>query len=562
MKRKNILSAVSALALLFTCGNTAVIPVNAEDTATTEYTVKGDKDRLFSSYILMSRDASVPKESISYTIQPYGTAATTEATGNPSVGTAEFNINTATYIDTMDISSDINTSKKNTDGTTRQDDVVVTSTQKYARTSVAADFSAVTFKAVDTYEYLITEDQGNDPAMTYDSSPMIMQVYVVYDTTATGVSANKALKVDSYVMYKATKTMVNGNPVYTINDGTNSTTNTKADGFVNEYTTKSLKIEKKVTGNQASHDEYFEFDVNLTNTQPGMKYKVNIQNADALTTINGLSTTAHTNRDFIEANASGVATETFWLHTGQWIIITNVPVGTNYSVNENAAQMTTEKYTTTAVITGDTINGAGTTVQLLQSGKFININEAETGLSKSVATLSFTTDKKLNVYVQQYTRNEKNANYTLKSDNSSNPDTYDWTQPSATTIQASMLGNNDPVTYTFNADRTALTELDSGGKPVDYTASAVTGEVPVFAAGKIMGTEDKATALEATTLKVADSYLSDNTEITFTNEKHGVVPTGIMTTTVPYVLIVLVGLGGLLIFAKKRNEEAEEAEEE
>ena len=535
----------------------AVIPVNADDTTTTGYTVTGDNNRMFSSYILMSKDASVPKESISYTIKPYGTAATTTAIGSPSVGTAEFDIKTATYTTTMEISSEINTAKIDANtGTVRKDDVVVTSTQKYARTAVAADFSGVTFKAVDTYEYLITENPGTDPAMTYDSSPMIMQVYVRYATDATGASNGTALTISGYVMYKATKTVVNGNDVYTINNGTTSATkDTKADGFVNQYATKSLKIQKKVSGNQASHDEYFEFDVNFTNTQPGMVYNVDIDYCDGNTTLNGLSTTVHENHASIEADTNGVAKGTYWLHTGQWITITNIPVGTNYSVNEDVSRMTTEKYSTTAAITGDTIYGEGTTAQLLQSGTFINEKEATDQLSKTVTTLSFTSDKKLNVTVQAYTRTSTTGTYAVSGAASS--DIVDWAQPTATTIQSSKAGTA-ATTYTINADLTTLTTTDTNQSTLVYTASTVTADVPVFTTGKIMGTGDTATALEAATLKVADIYLSADTEITFTNEKHGVVPTGIMTTTAPYVLIVLVGLGGLLIFAKKRNEDAEE----
>ena len=54
---------------------------------------------------------------------------------------------------------------------------------------------------------------------------------------------------------------------------------------------------------------------------------------------------------------------------------------------------------------------------------------------------------------------------------------------------------------------------------------------------------------------VVNSAVSENVDITFTNVKNGIVPTGVIVDTAPYLLSVLLGsLGIFLIQAKKQRE--------
>jgi hypothetical protein len=561
MNRKKILSAVSALALIAASVKGSFITAKAA-----EYTITGGTTT-FATYLVMDQTASVPRESIHYTIQPCGTDTTNNITSTDNgatVGIAEFTIDSPTYTEKQDTAI---TSNHVTNGTNVKDNVTLLNGQKYARASVTADFRNITFNNVGQFDFLIREVAGTDPAMTYDSTPMVMRLFVVYDTTAEGI-ANKRLSVGGYVMYKATVvTDESGNVTsYTVKDGSDNGTNTKAQGFVNNYTVKSLELAKKVSGNQASHDEYFEFDVTITNAlQPGYIYAVaDDAGYDTLTTINGLSTTAHTNRSSIEANDQGVATEKYWLHNGQHILITNLPVGTSYTVNENKAEMTTEKYTTTATITGDTINGqkADTTassVQLLQSGVYVyDSDSAGANTNKTVQTLTISDAGTSAVeIIKWYTRASTSAAYE-EANHAEKTITYTMKQLSATQIQLSTTLDGVQQNIIVTLSLSPATLSSTGANPMTYTASTKAGEVPTFVKGTIPNAVGQAITLDTSNLMMSDTYITDNTTITYTNAKTGTVPTGILTTTAPYAAVVLAGFCGLLIFAKKRKKQEEE----
>ena len=569
MNRKKILSAVSALALIAASVNGSFITAKAEGETTTpaEYTVQGGTTS-FASYIIMDQAASTPKESIDYSIEPYGTDTTNNITiksgsEGAKVGTAEFTIASPTYTAAQDA---VIESNHVLNGTTIKDNVTVLTGQKYARANVKVDLTNITFDNVGQFDFLIKQTAGADPAMTYDATPMMMRVFVVYNTTANGATTtDKSLLIGGYVMYTAsavTDTTTGQITSYTVNDGgTNKTTNTKASGFVNNYNVKALTIAKTVTGNQASHDEYFEFDVDIKNTlQPGYMYAVNIKNADALTTINGLSTTAHTNRDFIEANATDEATEKFWLHNGQHIIITNLPVGTSYTVNENKAQVVDkEKYTATAVITGDTINGkvaiADTASKILQSGVYFNVTESPDQLTKTSTTIIVTSNKAASIQTYTYTRTSTSDEYPTSP--ATSVKTYNISQTSATTINFKNAEDNTSADYTLSTNPETLSKIVDGTTVV-YTAGTGEEQKPKYVEEVIPTTDGKAITLDTSNLMMTDTYITDNTVITYNNAKTGTVPTGIITTTAPYAAVVLAGFCGLLIFAKKRKKQEEE----
>ncbi len=570
MNRKKILSAVSALALIAASVNGSFITAKAEGETTTpaEYTVQGGTTS-FASYIIMDQAASTPVESIHYSIEPYGT----DTTGNitiksgsmgATVGNAEFTIASPTYTAAQDA---VIESNHVLNGTTIKDNVTVLTGQKYARANVQVDLRNITFNNVGQFDFLIKQTAGTDPAMTYDATPMMMRVFVVYNTTATGATAtDKSLVIGGYVMYTAsavTDTTTGQITSYTVNDGgTNKTTNTKASGFVNNYNVKTLEIAKTVTGNQASHDEYFEFDVDIKNAlQPGYMYAVNIKNADALTTINGLSTTAHTNRDFIEANATGEATEKFWLHNGQHIIITNLPVGTSYTVNENKAQVVDkEKYTATAVITGDTINGkvaiADTASEILQSGVYSNVTESQDQLTEIWTFIMVTSKTTAKIQTHTYTRTSTDGQY-IENTAVTGEKTYTISQTSATTINFKNAEDNTSADYTLSTNPETLSKIVDGTTVV-YTAGTGEEQKPKYVEEVIPTTDGKAITLDTSNLMMTDTYITDNTVITYNNAKTGTVPTGIITTTAPYAAVVLAGFCGLLIFAKKRKKQEEE----
>ena len=85
-----------------------------------------------------------------------------------------------------------------------------------------------------------------------------MDVYVIHDETAT--TEDKKLKIEGITMVHAD----DQSTVVPKTDGMDPDKDKKTDKFVNEYPTSSLEIDKTVTGNQGSKDQWFEFTIKLT----------------------------------------------------------------------------------------------------------------------------------------------------------------------------------------------------------------------------------------------------------------------------------------------------------
>ena len=173
-----------------------------------------------------------------------------------------------------------------------------------------------------------------------------MDVYVVDDGT-------KNLSVAGYVLH---------NSEATATVPTEYSTNTpasKTDGFTNTYTSHDLTINKVVSGNQASRDEYFKLTVVISDAVAGTVYDVDLTDADATTGTNAINTTAHTNPASITvpAGETSVSTE-FWLQGGQSIVIKGLANNTGYTITEDKTALDNEGYAASlSANTGDTKNG-------------------------------------------------------------------------------------------------------------------------------------------------------------------------------------------------------------
>ena len=570
MNRKKIVSTLAAFSLITgtSMSSLMTMTINAADTT---YATKGGTAS-FASYLIMDANTIPPDTSIKYSITPYDAATVTNTSNtakNATVTDAVFTHTSKTYnkVQTMDPTL-IENKIDSTTNTTLYDSLTLQSDQIYSRAIVTVDFSNVTFDDMGKYYFLITEssDQNSDAAIKYDDTAYVMEVYATYDTNADGTQHSTTLQFGNYIMYKATKVVATDNTVsYTINDGTGTTQDTKGAGFVNEFTTKSLTISKAVSGNQASHDEYFQFDVDIIGPQAGAIYQVDITGADKTTTINGYSKEAHTNETTMEAGYDYNDTEIdnkkeakqrFWLHTGQQVVINNIPIGSSYTVTEEPTKAKAEGYTTTAVITGDTINGLTipTTkeqVDLLSSGTFeyksasyVNA-EGTTSYDHSVITFTTTGTSHTGTLVYTTVTGVKESDPTKSSE-------FTWTEPSLNVIEIVM--NNTTYDFNLNTATNTLTPKDSqstliftkvSGTDVKYDK----GDNPDSAS---------AAALNPNTLTFADSYITEDTTVAYTNEKHGTVPTGIIMNTAPYAIVVLAGFCGLVFFIKKKKEAEEE----
>ncbi len=329
-------------------------------------------------YLVMDDEANVPNVAFQYSISAgqaiageYNTDGTivklpvwagddaSKVTGTPTIGTAVFSAGQTTFDEAQENEND---DLKNKDGSAvkLKDEVTLAAdgSQKYARSKIEVDFSGVSFNEPGIYRYVITESRegvlkGSDTEASADDS-------IVYDEDDTRIldvyviDNNGALEVEGYVLHNTDEDGI------VLEDGT-SQQPTKTDGFENIYLTEDLMLEKKISGNQASRDEYFEFTVTISNAIPGTVYDVvdtdedpNVQTFDRTTKLNGINTEAHENATELTVGADGSVTATFWLQGDQSLKILGLAKGTSYSINENKGTMDSESYEVTATIAGDT----------------------------------------------------------------------------------------------------------------------------------------------------------------------------------------------------------------
>ena len=255
MKRKRLASVLGASALTFGTMLAPAMPVFAA----TSYTGVSGKSVSIQKYLVMDSNAAVPNVTFNFSIvgegkddlNVYSGADTSKVTGSPVIGTAVFTNESTKYSSVQNLES---TGIQAVTG--KKDPVTLEAGQSYARANVSVDFSGVTFKEPGIYGYKITESADNTGTITNDAkTARYMYVYVEDDGSGN-------LSVKGYVLY--------GNPIKST-DGESGEwvqeesgwwyhpDETKSEGFVNTMNGKGLSITKQVSGNQASHDEYFKF---------------------------------------------------------------------------------------------------------------------------------------------------------------------------------------------------------------------------------------------------------------------------------------------------------------
>lgn len=200
-------------------------------------------------------------------------------------------------------------------GTITASDVVTDSTLmgKQIYTSTLS-FSGLSFTQPGVYKYTVTETEGTNKDMTYDSTTRNLYVYVRWNEDKT------ATEIYGAAMSK---------------DGT--TSNKSAD-FKNEYKKSNktdefqdLTIQKTVTGAQGDTSKLFNFTLTITSGSNRKYYMV--------------STTANGSAEQLE---SGVAYE-FQLKHGESIKIENLSANDTYTITETESGK--DGYTTTGEVT-------------------------------------------------------------------------------------------------------------------------------------------------------------------------------------------------------------------
>ncbi|MDO5811451.1 MAG: hypothetical protein Q4Q31_00015 [Bacillota bacterium] len=259
-------------------------------------TIEGEKTTTFEKYLVMDKDANVPNASFTYSISA-GTPtndilAGVDANKVTMEGVDTETANTITYKPNDTTSSDANNKIKNFNS----------STQKYALKKATLDFSQCQFQQPGIYRYVLTELGVNQAITNDEATTRTIDVYV---ENAEGNS----LKIAGYVLHSGT--------------GSN-----KSQGYTNNYDTSDLTFRKEVSGNQASHDKYFKFTVNITGAKANTVYNVDLTNADS--TVNG-----HTNPTTLTVGTNGTVSADYYLKHGQEIKVEGIAKDSKYNVTED-----------------------------------------------------------------------------------------------------------------------------------------------------------------------------------------------------------------------------------
>lgn len=299
-------------------------------------TIGGEKTTTFYKYLVMDAAAEVPNASFTFAVtagaaksydvegKKFEVLAGADADKVTMAGVGTDAANTITYKQGDSVLQDENAMVKNYDNTT----------EKYAPKQAVLDFSACRFTEPGIYRYVITED-GTNQGITNDADlTRIVDVYVEDDSDGT----EKKLKIAGYVLHSSPDDSPEIDMGETNGSG-GAYSDTKSQGFTNEYDTSDITLRSEVSGNQASRDKYFEFTVKISNAVPNTKYQVNLDGADLVSGSNSATIGANagkTNISELVTGQDGSVTQKFYLQHGQEIKIQGLANQSTYEVTENA----------------------------------------------------------------------------------------------------------------------------------------------------------------------------------------------------------------------------------
>lgn len=313
---------------------TPVFALQRDNVYSTE--IDGTKTTTFDKYLVMDQQAEVPNASFTYAVTA-GTAKAYDVAGKKFAVLAGVDADKVTMAGVGTKTANTITYKQG-DATLNDKNELVKDyykeTDKYAKKTATLDFSACRFTEPGIYRYIVTES-GTNQAVTNDADAT--RVVDVYVNDASGEDENK-LTIAGYVLHSnaddAPDVSLGEN-----NGSTGSYVGTKSQGFTNSYDTSDINIGKRVSGNQASRDKYFEFTVKITDAVPGTVYDVDLSYADVTTQSNAATITANegkTNPATLTVGKDGTVTQKFYLAHRQRITIQGVAKGSKYEVTENA----------------------------------------------------------------------------------------------------------------------------------------------------------------------------------------------------------------------------------
>lgn len=391
MKVRSFTPKVGAAIMAATMMMSLGVPVMA---AGTNYgtTISGTKTTTFDKYLVMDKQAEVPNVSFTYAVTA-GAAKNYDVNGKKFQILAGVDANKVTMAGVGSADAAANTIVyKQGDATLNDEGQYVKnydkSTEKYAKKTATLDFSACKFTEPGVYRYIVTES-GKNQGVTNDED--LTRVVDVYVNDASTDKDGKALSIVGYVLHSN----ADDAPDVAMGDNAGSSgsyTATKSQGFTNLYDTSDLTIRKEVSGNQASHDKYFEFTVAIKNAVPGTVYDVDITNADSTSGSNAATiaeNTGKTNPISLTVGTDGTVTQKFYLQHGQEVKIQGIAKDSTYDVKENK-----EDYKSTAAgVKGyaDPVNGTIVSTDLKTSYLNTRNGVVPTGVVMAVAPFAVVT---------------------------------------------------------------------------------------------------------------------------------------------------------------------------
>lgn len=382
-KTKMLAAFIAVLMMLVTA-----VPVTAA-TGTAYTPVQGTTTE-FTKYLVMDDEANVPNVDFTFSVAA-GQAA----------DASERHLEVLAGVDADKVTLGVGEARDGKvpftagDATTAgaADDGIANDTaKKYASKTVTLDFSGCTFPKPGVYRYILTEKTASASEIANDSTPTrTVDVYV-----ADKNDGSAALEIEGYVMYSGTVTAAPYDNTYdedTENNlpaVTDTAAGTKSTSYINTYGTENLTLKKKVSGNQASRAEYFEFTVTLSGVNAGTVYTVDLTNAEAAPTVDGEE---KTNAAVITVPDDATeVTAVYWLQGGQFVVIQGLATGTKYEIGENSETLNKEGYTTDITTDATAENGKDSDAVTTIDSDNRKIADTGTGLTTDIE-ITFTNSK-------------------------------------------------------------------------------------------------------------------------------------------------------------------------